>query len=295
METNNIDKIVKDSLESRTIQPSNSSWERLSSQLNIAQEKKRKNWFLYVGYPASVLLIISVAFFMNTDDVSEPITPNTIVISQIIDTVKFVKPTIENTVKTETVLVKVEKSLEKQPVISKRGMIEKSKKHKSTDIKVPNVVKENSIIIIANHTIDITKEIQNSAKQNSIMIDSNSLLKSVDQTETKVTETTITIPKDKKKLFQQSNIKVNSDALLYAITNPDKDINEFYKKYNINRNDVLKNIQIELNKVNLKIDANTLLTDVEKRIDEETFKKSFMQVVKGKITGLATAIATRNN
>ena len=43
METNNIDKIVRDSLESRTVQPSNSSWERLSSQLDIAQEKKRKN------------------------------------------------------------------------------------------------------------------------------------------------------------------------------------------------------------------------------------------------------------
>lgn len=296
METNNIDKIVKDSLESRTIQPSNSSWERLSNQLDIAQEKKYKNWFLYVGYAASVLLIISVAFFMNTDDVSKPITPNTIVTSPIIDTTKFVKPTIKNTIPTETVIVKAEKSVEKQEsVISKRGTIEKSQKDKSTAIRVPNVVQENSKIIIADNIIDITKKIQNSVKQNRIIIDSNSLLKSVDQTETIVTETTITIPKETKKLFQQSNIKVNSDALLYAVSNPDKDINEFYKKYNVDRNDVLKNIQKELNKVNLKIDANTLLTDVEKKINEETFKNSFMQVIKGKITGLASAIANRNN
>jgi hypothetical protein len=83
--------------------------------------------------------------------------------------------------------------------------------------------------------------------------------------------------------------------LLYAVSNPNKDINEFYKKYNVDRNDVLKNIQKELKKVNINIDASTLLTDVEKKIDEETFKKSFMQVVKGKITGLASAIANRNN
>lgn len=288
METNNIDKVVKDSLESRAIQPSNSSWERLSSQLDIAQEKKRKNWFLYVGYAASVLLLISVAFFMNTDDVSEPITPNTIVTSPIIDATKFVKPTIENTVKTETVIVKVDEAKEKK---QQQNIVVKKRK---SQIKQAKIIEENPIVITDN-TVDFSKEIKNSGKQNRIIIDSNLLLKSVDQTETKVAETTITIPKETKKLFQQGSIKINSDALLYAVSNPDKDINEFYKKYNVDRNDVLKNIQKELNKFNLKIDANTLLTDVEKKINEETFKNSFMQVVKGKITGLASAIANRNN
>lgn len=288
METNNIDKIVKTSLGSRTIQPSNSSWERLSSQLDIAQEKKRKNWFLYVGYAASVLLLISVAFFMNTDDVSEPITPNIIVTSPSIDTSKFVKPTLENTIKTETVIVKVDeeegKKQQQKVVIKKR----------KPQIKQAKIIEENPIVI-ADNTVDFSKEIKSSSKRNRIIIDSNSLLKSVDNSTTKVAETTITISKETKKFFQQGNMKINSDALLYAVTNPDKDINEFYEKYNVDRNDVLKNIQKELNKVNLKIDANTLLTDVEKTIDEETFKKSFMQVVKGKITGFANAIANRNN
>ena len=63
METNNIDKIVRDSLKSRTIQPSNSSWERLSNQLDIAQEKKRKKWFLYTGYAASIATINFSRFF----------------------------------------------------------------------------------------------------------------------------------------------------------------------------------------------------------------------------------------
>tara|TARA_R110002124_G_scaffold118499_6_gene275915 strand:+ start:6164 stop:7030 length:867 start_codon:yes stop_codon:yes gene_type:complete len=288
METNNIDKIVSDSLESRTIKPSNSSWERLSNQLDIAQEKKRKNWFLYVGYAASVLLVVSVAFFMNTNNGIETIIPEKIVTSPIIDTTKFVKPTLNNTIPTETVIVKNDKAEDDK---SQKNTILKKKK---PQIKHAKIIEKNPIVIAENIT-DIKKETKNPLQQNRIIIDSNLLLKSVDQTETKVAETKVNIPKKGKKYFQKSSIKINSDALLYATLNPDKDINDYYKKYNIDRNDVLKKIQKEINKTNLKIDAATLLTSVEKTIDEDTFKKSFMQVVKGKITGLATAIANRNN
>ena len=281
METNNIDKIVSDSLKSRTIQPSNSSWERLSNQLDIAEEKKRKKWFLYVGYAATVLLLISVGFFMNTDDVLEPITPNTIVTAPIIDTTKLVKPTLQNTIPTETVIVKTDKVEEKQ---QPKKVITKKRK---PQIKQAKII-ENNPIVIADNKSDLKIEKR-------IIIDSNSLLESVDNSTTTVAETKIVIPKEAKKIFKQTDIKINSDALLYAVTNPDKNINEFYKKYNVDRNDVLKNIQKELKKVNLKIDANTLLTDVEKQIDEAAFRNNFMQVVKGKITGLASAISNRNN
>ena len=281
METNNIDKIVSDSLKSRTIQPSNSSWERLSNQLDIAEEKKRKKWFLYVGYAATVLLLISVGFFMNTDDVLEPITPNTIVTAPIIDTTKLVKPTLQNTIPTETVIVKTDKVEEKQQ--PKKAITKKRK----PQIKQAKII-ENNPIVIADNKSDLKIEKR-------IIIDSNSLLESVDNSTTTVAEAKIVIPIATKKIFKQTDIKINSDALLYAVTNPDKNINEFYKKYNVDRNDVLKNIQKELQKVNLKIDANTLLTDVEKQIDEAAFRNNFMQVVKGKITGLASAISNRNN
>lgn len=41
METNKIDTIVRDLLQSRTIQPSESSWERLSNQLDIVDQPKK--------------------------------------------------------------------------------------------------------------------------------------------------------------------------------------------------------------------------------------------------------------
>lgn len=293
METNNIDKIVKDSLKSRTIQPSISAWERLSDQLETVDEPKRINWFKYVGYAASILLIISVAFFMNSDADIEPVIPETIVTSPKIDTKDFVKPTIKNTVPVETVIVQSDKIIENKKQLKKYNKTNTVLRRKSTELKVPSILKEKSSTVIANNTVVSKKS--NSAR---IKIDSDALLSSVTNTTTEVLVTDSKknkIPDASKKLLKSNRIQINSDALLFAVSNPDKDISEYYKKYKVDRSEMLKNIQRELKKVNLNIDARTLLTDVEKTIDEETFKKSFMQVVKGKITGLASAISNRNN
>lgn len=288
METNNIDKIVSDLLDSRTIQPSNSAWERLSSQLDIAQEKKRKNWFILVGYAASILLVISVVFFMNTDDVVTPMHPEKIVTAPIIDTTKFVKPATENTISTETVIVKSDKVEVKQQ--QKNTGITK----RNPQIKQEKIIVENPIVF-ANNTIYVKEEIKNQKQLNRIIVDSKSLLNSVDSITTKVAETNNKIPKKVKKGNQLNSIHIDADDLLYAVTHTAEEVKAYYAKYNVNREEVLKNIQKELIDKGLKINANILLTEVEKTIDEETFKKSFLQVVKGKITGLASAIANRNN
>lgn len=265
METNKVDKIVRDSFGSRTIQPSTSAWERLSDQLDAVEQPKRINWFKYAGYAASALLIISVAFFMNRPDVIGPIVPEEIVI-QPVDTSNLVKPTFNNIAPIETVIVKTDvpkedtkKTLKKSQ--QKTGLAQK----KSTELKVPSVVKEASKIVIADNmpilkeipkAEIITKEIQNTTR---------------------------------------SRIVIDADALLYAALNPEKDITTYYAKYDVNREDVLMNIQKELKKADLKIEASTLLADIEKNIDEESFKRDLMQVVKGRITGLAIAFANRNN
>jgi len=291
MESNKMDKIVRDALQSRTIQPSNSAWERLSDQLDVVEVPKRINWFKYAGYAASILLLISVAFFMNTTDAIEPIEEDTLVTSPVIDATELMQPNFKNSVPQETVIVKTETPTEGAKKADKQVLVAKKK----TDLKVPNVVKGNTRIVMAKSTPVKSKETKQTLR-NSIKIDSDALLLAVTKSDKRVAETTaVIIPNSSRKLLSQRKIKINSDALLYAVTNPNKDISEYYKKYHIDRNEVLRNIQKELNKVNLSIDAATLLTSVEKNIDEETFKKSFMQVVKGKITGFASAFANRNN
>lgn len=183
------------------------------------------------------------------------------------------------------------------PTKEKKVNVEKNQqntvvtKRKFPEFKVPAIVKENSRIVIATNTIQPKQIIDKRIK-----IDSDALLLAVTKTVDKNEfPTKVTIPESLKKQLTQGRIQVDSNALLYAVTNPTKDINQYYKKYNIDRNDVLKSIQNQLQNANLKIDANTLLVDVEKTIDEETFKKSFLQVVKGKVTGFASAFANRNN
>ena len=63
-----LDMNVKNKLLNRTIQPSASSWERMSEQLDAADKKRRKRLFWYVGYAASILLILSLVFFGTKQD-----------------------------------------------------------------------------------------------------------------------------------------------------------------------------------------------------------------------------------
>ena len=57
---------------------------------------------------------------------------------------------------------------------------------------------------------------------------------------------------------------------------------------------MLKTIEDELKKSNLKIDPNIILAEVERTIDDEEFKGDFMQKLKSKISDIAVAIVDRN-
>ncbi|WP_373940640.1 hypothetical protein OEG92_10220 [Polaribacter sejongensis] len=57
METNNIDKNIKEKLDNRTINPSASAWERLSAQLDEQPKQKKKGWFFYVGASSKYFII----------------------------------------------------------------------------------------------------------------------------------------------------------------------------------------------------------------------------------------------
>ena len=68
---NNLDQNIREKLHGREIQPSTSAWERLSTQLDDTQQKRKRGWFLYMGYAASILLIVSLVLFFNKKDNTE--------------------------------------------------------------------------------------------------------------------------------------------------------------------------------------------------------------------------------
>lgn len=259
METNNIDKIVRDSFKSRIIEPSNSSWERLSDQLTTLPLNKKNNWFLYLGYAASLLLILSVAFFMNNDDVIEPITPKTIVI-QPIDSPLIKKHDFKTIAPVEEAVVESSvKQISRQPKVKIKQIVPTFKK---------SIVKEDINEIVADASIAIKNQpVAKGNKKNLPVVNSSNY----------------------------TSIKIDSDALLYAVTHSEEEVKQYYKKYKIDRVEALKTVRNELKRMHLKIDASLMLTEVEKSIGEDSFKRNFMNTLKGKVTGLAVAFSNRNN
>ena len=98
-----------------------------------------------------------------------------------------------------------------------------------------------------------------------------------------------------KKYKKVTLITVNSDDLLYAVTHSSEEVKQYYSKYKINRNEVLKTIEKELLKSNLKINPEAILAEVEYDIEETDFQQNFLQKFKLKVSDVIVAIADRNN
>ena len=92
-----------------------------------------------------------------------------------------------------------------------------------------------------------------------------------------------------------SSIKVNADDLLFSVTHNQKEVAAYYASNNIDREKLLKSIENELKKSDIKIDASSILAEVEGNINEDTFKNNFLQMIKKKVSDVASAVATRNN
>ena len=269
METNKLDKSIKEKFENRTFTPSASAWERLSVQLDEQPKQNKKGWFFYTSIAASILLLISIGFQLFSS--KEEVKPIEEVVIKPIDK-KIIDDKIEkfiNEIPVEEALVKEDKTepkpnnktIVKKELITKK--IEKTNQVENIKLLEKNSLKENAIAKIDDNI--------------SIIKDSSSL-------ETKI-------------LKQNSNstIKINADDLLYAVTHSPQEVKAYYAKYNVNREDVLKTIKNELEKSNLKINPETILAEVERSIDDDAFQNNFLKTLKRKVSDIASAIASRND
>ena len=258
MSSNNIDKHIAEKLKNRELKPSNSAWERLETRLDNQEATKKRNWFLYVGYAASLALLISfVAFYFTGSDSKETIEE--VIVDIPIDTLKINNKGIEKFLRNtdEAVVQTEENQQEKQLKKKKKITVIKSSTLKEEDKVFKNIQKE-----------ELRKE--------------------------EVVVGKLDKPIETKKKESNSRVKVNSDDLLFAVTHSSEEVKEYYAKHKVKREDVLKTIEDELKKSNLKIDPNTILAEVERTIDDEEFKGNFMQKLKSRISDIAVAIVERN-
>ncbi|RKF03791.1 hypothetical protein C8N26_1419 [Tenacibaculum lutimaris] len=262
MSTNKIDKQIADKLKNRELSPSSSAWERLNSQLDEHQNQKKRNWFLYVGYAASLALLLSVgfSFFLNSDTEKSIET----IVETSIDTLKMNDVKMKELINdTEEAIVQVEEK--KEEILPKKVN------------QIPIIDDKTEVVISQSKEELEFKPIQEKSLPKEIVI------ASVDKT------SSIEVKKN-----DNSRIKVNSDDLLFAVTHNSEEIKEYYARHKVKREDVLKTIEDELKRSDFKINPNTILAEVERTIDDEEYNGDFMQKLKLKISDIAVAIVDRN-
>ncbi|AUC84392.1 hypothetical protein CW731_03350 [Polaribacter sp. ALD11] len=272
MKTNKLDNSIKEKLANRSIEPSVSAWERLSAQLDEQPKQKKKGWFFYIGYAASILALVSIGIYTFSNE-KKIESPKQIIVEGVIDTITILNKIDKhfNEIPVEKAIVlteKVEEQQENKKKINKNFIINKSKNTRSSAVKN---LKNELIIKTQNKTI-ISKVEEN---------DKNNIPKVEDIAKTKRTEKT--------------RIKVSADDLLFAVTNTSKEIKEKDIKNTMSREVLLQTIKIELKKSNLKVNPETILAEVERTINDDAFQNNFLKSLKKKISNIATAIASRND
>jgi hypothetical protein len=275
MKKNKLDKSIKEKFSNRTLEPSVSAWERLSVKLEEQPKQNKKGWFSYRGYAATILVLMSIGIYTLSDD-EQVSSPKQIIVEENRDTTS-IKNKIEqhfNAISIDKALVRSEK-------------VEKKKEGKSIEVK--NVT-TNSIAFKEKHAPF--------KKEESLLNKKKEKIRNV-----KIKENNpMIIPKKEEfsnEVFTKQNlnsrIKVNAADLLYAVTHGANGIEKKEAKPNMSRKEILKTIKTELYKSNLKVNPETILSEVEHTITNDIFQNNFLKSLKKRISNIATSIASRND
>lgn len=274
MKTNKLDSNIKEKFANRSIEPSVSAWERLSAQLDEQPKQKKKGWFFYIGYAASILALISIGIYSFSDSYKQVEQPKQIIVEEIIDTTSIL-----NKIEQHFNEIPVEKAIVATEIEEKKEMQQKKKQLSNVIANLKATVlktKKEPIKKIA--TIEEDVQVLDEKKLNK-----KEIIASVKEPEI--------IIKEK----NNSRIKVNAADLLFAVTSSSNEVKELFIKNNVSREDLLKTIKNELQKSNLKVNPQTILAEVERTINDDAFENNFLKSLKTRITNIATAIASRND
>ena len=279
METNKTDNNIKEKFAKREIVPSASAWERLSIQLDNQPKNKKRSWFLYIGYAATILILISVGVYTFSSNSLERMPLEDVLVKQEIDTAQILHK-IDKVFKE----VPIEKALVKSEII----------KEKQIDTFILEKVSINQPIA----RIDTDEILKKEAGTHVIIIESkeNSSVVSIEENKAIITPTKeTTITKTSTQPILKARIKVNAEELLYAVTNESKYPLTISFERNTNRAELLTTIKNELEKSNFKVDPKIILAEVERAINDDFFQNNFLETIRRNITNLATTVANRNN
>lgn len=212
MEPNNIEKQIKEKLNSREIQPSEMAWDRLDAMLSVTEEKKTKRSFGWLYIAASILVLITAGTFYFNQKNTEINTNNQVVIAKDItnDTLNSTPKSIQEKIIQNPIIIQEKQPLVQvepinknnhqkskssfnsinqkttnNPIINKDKEIEYQSSEVIAQKELPRVStkKEISVSKQSNENVDdliAAAQTTNSDKKATIKVNANSLLSQVD-------------------------------------------------------------------------------------------------------------------
>jgi len=259
MEPNNIENQIREKLNSREIQPSAQAWDRLDAMLTVAEEKKTKRSFFsfkYIGIAASVLVFVTLGlFFFNQKNTT--IEPQNTVVET-----KIKKENIEETTSVTENLI-LTKGENNEVIVSNEKITNHNPKSEIQNLEPKN----NSQVSIINQKNNQSPNI-NREKEIEYMIGEAIGIKDLP----KIDNTTkIYIPKENQKKVNYIDV----DELLASV---EKD----------------RNKETKINKSSIKVDAKSMLSEVDTELDL-SFRQRVLNTVNKNYKSVKEAVVNRNH
>lgn len=250
------EKNIQDKLERRTIQPSENAWQRLSDELDAYEGKSSKRMYWWIGIAASLVgILLITAYSLKTPD-SETVWPT------VVET-----PTVRS------------------------GEMEIEQSESIENVKVEAIL-ITDIISEVNSTVPNqaeTKKLYSLNKRSNL----NAMKQDVAQMSLENSQTQNEIPKNSDLIMNDQNIHESLAENTQRESNNSVVIDsEIEFLLETAQKELLANTMNTERKT--KVDANTLLEDVETDLDESFRDKIFNTIVSGYNT-VVTAVADRND
>ena len=209
MEPNNIEKQIREKLNSREMQPSSQAWDRLDTMLSIAEEKKTKRSFGWLYIAASILVFVSVGMYLFSQQSS--ITPAETVVEIEKDTVK------QNTAVAETPNENVtsdKETVTSNPINKQSVAIAQTLPKTNSSEKQFNQKTNSNPIINKEKAIEFQNSSDVALKNLPKTIDAN---KEIIIPKPTITNQTAVAAIEEKKADNSSKVKVNANSLLSEV------------------------------------------------------------------------------
>ena len=256
------DNNIKTKLEKRRIQPSSNSWDRLEMMLDEKEVASSKNGFLNYAIAASVLLLLSVPFLMNSNFSGTDITPTVVDEKVLHDTFEDKKEVL----KTKDIETSIVESTENKTL--EKGLLKKESSVKENKYERENSANNSriNISVFAANIKHSNKTVLTTQKNDKVVVSSSFTPENINTNEAVV-----------EKLTKES-LELEVDALLAsALKGLSKKPTEIIQK-----------------DMSVTVDSDALLADVEEELDL-SFKAKVFNKLKNGFQKTQAAVVKRND